>query len=235
MLLYQAPTGYRSNSDSIFLAYYTATFRPRGRLLDVGAGSGVISLLLAREFPVEVSLSEKQPEVLEYARYNFAIHGHRIEAVPGDFLEVQWDRPFDFIVSNPPFYDPRVSQSDDPRINASRYAQHLPMEGMIEKVRRILKPRGRFLFCYDAKQSDRALELLRQAGLQPERVRFVHPKIDREAKIVLVAARSQSRSMCRIDPPWVIFDEENRYRPEAQRAMEWASTHFVSAEMDPRQ
>ncbi len=232
MLLYQPPDGYRYNSDSIFLYDFIRAFRPRGKLMDVGCGVGVISLLLARDFPVEVTLVEKQPRMLAYARRNFAIHGIEAEAIEGDFLHVPSEGSFDFIVSNPPFYDPRVSQSEDPVLNAARYAQHLPLEPFVERVRRLLHPRGRFILCYDAKQSDRLFQALRRAKLTPEQVRYVHPKIDREAKIVLVAARANSRSLCRVLPPLVVFDERGKYRKEAEQAFRHARTHAVTGEME---
>ena len=230
MLLYQPSSGYCYNSDSIFLTDFIRNFRPRGRMLDVGCGAGVISLLLARDFPVRVTLSEKQPQMLEYARHNFAIHDLPVEAVEGDFLEESFEGGFDFVVSNPPFYDPQVTQSMDERLNTARYSHHLPLENFIPKVGRLLKPRGWFILCYDAKQSDRLLQLLRENCLIPEQIRYVHPKIDREAKIVMVAARSQSKSLCRVLPPLIVFDEKSNYFPEAAEAFRRADTHSIKGE-----
>ncbi|WP_456433646.1 tRNA1(Val) (adenine(37)-N6)-methyltransferase [Nitratifractor sp.] len=230
MLLYQPPYGYCYNSDSIFLYAFARRFRPRGALLDLGCGVGVIALLLARDFPVRVSLVDKQPHMIAYARHNFAIHGLEPKVYLGDFLEWECTDRFDFVVSNPPFYDPGVSQSADPILNAARYAQHLPLEEMVAKVSRILMPRGRFVFCYDAKQSDRVLESLRRHRLTPEEIRFVHPKLDREAKIVLVSARAGSRSLCRILPPLVVFGADGEYGPEAAEAFRLADTHSIKAE-----
>ena len=233
MLIYQPKEGYRVNSDSIFLLDFIRRFRPKGRVLDVGAGVGVLSLVLARDFPVEVTLSEKRHEALAYARHNFAIHSLPVEAVGGDFLEASFEGGYDLIVSNPPFYDPRVTQSEDPGLNAARYSQHLPLEAFVAKVRRLLKPRGRFILCYDARQSDRLLRSLSAEKFQAEELRYVHPKIDREAKIVMTAARLHSRSLCRILPPLVVFDDENRYRPEAEEAFRRAGTHLVTAPNAP--
>jgi tRNA1Val (adenine37-N6)-methyltransferase len=227
MFLYQAPQGYCYNSDSIFLVDFIRRFEPKGRLLDVGCGVGIISLLLGRDYPVEVHLSEKQPKMLEYALHNFAINGIGAQAYPGDFLEAEITERFDLIVSNPPFYDPRVTQSEEESLNIARYAHHLPLEPFVGKVKRLLEPRGRFILCYDAKQSDRLLSALREAKLTPECVRFVHPKLDREAKIVMVQARAASKSLCRVLPPLVVFDASGSYTPEAARAFERAATHSI--------
>jgi tRNA1(Val) A37 N6-methylase TrmN6 len=230
MFLYQPPKGYCYNSDSIFLVDFIRRFTPRGKLLDVGSGVGIISLLLGRDYPVEVHLSEKQLRMLEYALHNFAINGIEARTYPGDFLEARIAERFDLIVSNPPFYDPRVTQSEEESLNIARYAHHLPLEPFVARVKRLLKPRGRFILCYDAKQSDRLLAALREAKLTPETLRFVHPKIDREAKILLVQARAGSKSLCRILPPLVVFDERGEYTPEAAGAFERAGTHSIKGE-----
>ena len=61
MLFYQPESGYRYNSDSLFLYDFISSFQPRGRMLDVGAGSGVVGLLVARDHPkVALHAVEKQ-------------------------------------------------------------------------------------------------------------------------------------------------------------------------------
>ena len=49
MLLYQPESGYCYNSDSVFLSDFIISFKPRGRMLDVGAGCGIVGLLVARD------------------------------------------------------------------------------------------------------------------------------------------------------------------------------------------
>jgi len=48
--------------------------KPRGKLLDVGCGVGIISLLLSRDFKIETSIIDKQKIMLQYAQRNFAIN-----------------------------------------------------------------------------------------------------------------------------------------------------------------
>ncbi len=230
MYLYQPPTGYRYNSDSIFLADFIARFSPRGRVLDVGSGVGIVGLLVARDFPVEMSIIDKQPRMIAYARHNYALNGLDVAAEVGDFTEMSGERVYDWIVSNPPFYDSAVTQSDDESLNIARYAHHLPIRDLIQAAKRLLRPRGRLLFCYDAKQTDRVLAELCEAKLNPETIRFVHPKADREAKIVLIAARANSKAMLSVLPPLIVFDANNRYLPEAQGAFDRAGTHVISGE-----
>ncbi len=230
MYLYQPPSGYRYNSDSIFLADFIARLLPRGRVLDVGSGVGIVGLLVARDFPVQMDIIDKQPQMIAYARHNYALNGLDVVAEVGDFVEMSGDRIYDWIISNPPFYDSAVTQSEDEVLNIARYAHHLPSRDLIRTAKRLLQPRGRLLFCYDAKQVDRVLAELREAKLNPEMIRFVHPKADREAKIALIAARANSRAMLSVLSPLIVFDENDRYLPEAQKAFDRAGTHVISGE-----
>jgi len=230
MFLYQPPTGYRFNSDSIFLYDFIRRFPVRGRVLDVGCGAGIVGLLVARDFGVRMAVLDKQARMVAYARHNYAVNGLPVEAHVGDFATFDPPQRYEVIVSNPPFYHAGVDQSPDPSLNVARYEHHLPLEQLIGSAKRLLRPRGYFLFVYDAKQTDRVLAQLRDAGLNPEQVRFIHPKADREAKVALFAARANSRAVLKVLPPLIVFDEQSRYLPEAQAAFDRAGTHVISGE-----
>lgn len=232
MFLYQPTTGYAYNSDSIFLYQFISSFHPKGKLLDVGCGVGIISLLLSRDFKLETSIIDKQEIMLQYAEHNYTINNLTVKSYRADFLLwEEGDQRFDMIISNPPFYDSRVTQSQNEHLNIARYAHHLPIDAFVQKVKLHLKPRGRFIFCYDAKQVDRLLFALITHKLNPEVIRFVHPKEDRESKLVMIAARANSKSMMKVLPPLIVFDQESCYQQEAQEAFAMASTHSIKGDI----
>ncbi len=168
MFLYQPTSGYCYNSDSIFLYDFIRAFKPKGSLLDVGCGVGILSLLLSRDFTIETSIIDKQENMLKYAKHNFALNNLEVKSHLGDFTQLQSVEKFDYIISNPPFYDSRVTQSENTHLNIARYAHHLPLEDFIAKVKKLLKPRGYFIFCYDAKQVDLLLYHLTSCGINVE-------------------------------------------------------------------
>jgi len=230
VFLYQPKEGYRYNSDSIFLYDFVTTFSPKGKLLDIGCGVGILSLLLSRDFALETTIIDKQESMLSYAKHNFKLNGLKAEAVLGDIGVFETSGRFDYIVSNPPFYDSRVTQSENVHLNTARYAHHMPIKVLVAAAKRLLVPRGYLLLCYDAKQVDKLLVALKEAKLNPEQLRFVHPKMDREAKIVMVAARAGSKSMTKVLPPLVVFDGASNYLEEPRRAFEKADTHSIKAD-----
>lgn len=230
MFLYQPTSGYCYNSDSIFLYDFISMFKPKGSLLDVGCGVGILSLLLSRDFTIETSIIDKQEKMLDYAKHNFALNNLEVKSYLGDFTQFESAERFDYIISNPPFYDSRVTQSENTHLNIARYAHHLPIEDFIAKVKKLLKPRGYFIFCYDAKQVDLLLYHLTSYGINVETMQFVHSKIDRDSKLVMIAARMGSKSMMQVLPPFIVFDDESLYRKQAQEAFNRASTNSIKGD-----
>jgi len=232
LFLYQPTKGYAYNSDSIFLYDFISSFKPKGKLLDVGCGVGIISLLLSRDFDIQTHIIDKQKIMLQYAKKNFDLNRLKVRAYLGDFIEYEFQDRFDFIVSNPPFYNSNVIQSQNEHLNIARYAHHLPIEKFIERVKYLLKPKGRFIFCYDAKQIDILLYTLIKYKINPEVLRFVHSKIDRESKLVLIMARVNSKSMMKVLPPLIVFDKNSNYNKEAKEAFFKASTNSIKGDYE---
>jgi len=232
LYLYQPSSGYAYNSDSIFLYDFIATFKPKGKLLDVGCGVGIISLLLTRDFDTKTSIIDKQEIMLKYAKHNYQLNNLEVNAILEDFVHFNENEneKFDYVISNPPFYDQNVIQSQNEHLNIARYAQHLPIDSFIAKVKKILKPRGRFIFCYDAKQVDKLLYTLMSYKINPEQIRFVHSKIDRDSKLVMISARMNSKSMMKVLPPLIVFDEKNNYNSEAKKAFVQAKTNSIKGD-----
>ncbi len=230
MFLYQPTSGYSYNSDSIFLYHFIRSFNPKGRVLDVGCGVGILSLLVSRDFVVDMSLIDKQENMLSYAKLNLSINNLKANLYLGDFSSFDIGEKFDMIISNPPFYGNGSVQSQDEHLSIARYASHLPLDGFVKNVKSLLKPRGRFIFCYDAKEIDNILCELRSNQINPEVIRFVHSKIDRESKLVLVSARMNSKSTTKVLPPLVVFDESSRYLAESSSAFDEADTHSMKGD-----
>ncbi|MDD5406793.1 MAG: methyltransferase [Sulfurovaceae bacterium] len=230
MLLYQSPSGYCYNSDSIFLVHFISFFAPKGRMLDVGCGVGIVGLVLSSKFGVTPSIIDKQLSMIEYAGHNYGINQITVETHNMDFLDFKPSLPFDIVVSNPPFYADGVIKSENNSLHIARYATHLPLDDFFAKVHKILSPQGRFFFCYDAKQIGDIFSSLKKYHLTPEVVRFVHSKSEKESKLALFACRHNSKASTKVLPPLIIFEKNDIYTKEAKEAFEFASTHSIKAQ-----
>ena len=232
LFLYQSPNGYRYNSDSIFLYDFARRFKIKGNILDIGCGVGILTLLLAKDFKANYYIVEKQEQMLKYAKKNFEVNNLKVNTFLGDFKDYNPDVKFDFIVSNPPFYKVDKHQSPNLSLNIARYEHHLPLNLLISKASKLLKPRGYFIFCYDAGQIDDILIVLQKNKMKAEFIKFIHSKANKEAKVVMITARKASKAKCKIEPPLITFNENGNYSKEAKEAFVRANTHSCKAIYD---
>jgi release factor glutamine methyltransferase len=106
-----------------------ATSGATHEIADVGTGSGIIAVCAAKYLPrSHVTAIDISPAALAVARRNAERHGvaHRIEFVESNlFMNVPADRPFDYILSNPPY----VSTSEMAEL-AKDVREHEPMAAL---------------------------------------------------------------------------------------------------------
>ncbi len=231
MLLYQPDGGYCYNSDSLYLYDFIDQHSPRGEMLDVGAGCGVVGLLVARDNPkVNLRAVEKQQVFVELASRNAKVNGlsYKIECV--DFLEYDSEYRYDYIVSNPPFYHDGASRSTNPMIHMARYNQHLPLKAFLKKCSKLLKPHAHLFLCYDAKQFLELCVALECAKMRVVEAQFVHSKIDRDSSLVLVHARVNSSSLMKIRAPLIAF-ENDKLSLKSKEIYAKARTHTIKCQV----
>ncbi|AXX87555.1 tRNA1(Val) (adenine(37)-N6)-methyltransferase [Malaciobacter marinus] len=236
MLLYQPKDGYCYNSDTHFL--YDFIIRNlnqfkniNGEILDIGSGSGILGLLVARDNP---KLSLNQSEIQEEFQFLSQINSkcNKIEAkmYKGSFLQLEFDKKFDICISNPPFYHSNVIKSENENLKIARYNDSMPLEDFISKTNRVLKPKGKFFFCYDVKQINEILLLLKKYKFNVESMQFVHPKKDKDATLVLVYARKDSKSLTKVLSAMTVF-EKDEFSKEVLKIYEKSLTHSIKVEI----
>lgn len=231
MLLYQPDGGYCYNSDSILLYGFIASFNPKGKLLDVGAGCGIVGLLVARDFPsLTLESVEKQSIYAEFARRNAQINGIGYTLHEGEFLELGAHGTYDWIVSNPPFYHEGSSRSENEMLHQARYNIHLPIEAFATKISKLLKSNGEAITCYDARQFVQLCSAFERIGLRVVDVQFVHSKRDRSSTLVMIHVKKNSKSLVNVLPPLIMF-EEGQYTPAVQAIYDRAKVHSIKCPM----
>jgi tRNA1Val (adenine37-N6)-methyltransferase len=146
---YYQPDFYRFNEDSLSLVYFILkqSLKPSS-LLDIGSGSGVIGIELARLLkPRELGLLELQKDFIPFLEKNrdlFLTDETRVEIVCNSLGAWDSSRAFDLIVCNPPYYLPgHGQQSDDQRRNLCRNFKQDGWQVLITKISQWLAPSGR--------------------------------------------------------------------------------------------
>ena len=220
----QPRRGYRFSIDSILLGRF-AIARPRDRVLDLGAGCGVVALMIAAlKHPREVVAIEIQPQLAELIDRNAALNS--LTSVRGVCADIRARRiagvdsaSFDLIVANPPYYDAaRGRHSPGAGRRVARSGTDSDLADFVAAARRYACNGARVAFTFAANRSAELIATMRARQLEPKRIRFVHPRVDLPAASVLVEARAAGGVEVAIEPPLILYDMKGEYSAEA-RAM----------------
>ncbi len=233
MLLYQPQNGYCYNSDTHFLFNFICQNLKqykniKGELLDIGSGSGILGLLVARDFnKLNLNQIEIQEEFQFLSQKNAQINNIENQLFKENFLDCNFNKQFDYIVSNPPFYPSSVVQSGNESKRIARYNDNLPLKDFIAKASKLLTSKGQFFFCYDIKLLSQIIRCCNEAKLNIESLQFLHPKITKEATLVMIACRKSSKSLIKILEPAIMFDENGKFMDSTNNIYNLCSTHSI--------
>ena len=216
--LIQSEAGYRFSLDPVLLADFVILSGDE-TVLDLGTGCGVLPLLLARRSPgVQVVGWERQPQMAERARRGVDLSGMagRITIVEADLRYHRTLVPagsFDLVVSNPPYRavgSGRIALEDERA--AARHELAGGLNDFLNAGGWCLKHGGRFAIVYLAERLSELLGGMAAAGLEPKRLRMVHPRQGESARLVLVEGRKGGNSGLAVAPPLYIYKRNGKNR-----------------------
>ena len=206
--------GYRFSLDAVLLANF---IRPGSadRVLDLGAGCGVISLILAFKWPgVDLSALEIQKGLANLALENVKLNRFqkRIKLIHGDLRRIKSllaPGSFDWVVCNPPYG--RIGSG---RLNSvketviARHETHATLADITQAVTFALRTRGRAALVYPASRASSLIHQLKEQNLEPRRLRVIYSYPGSAGKLVLVEVMKGGGEELRIEEPFYVYRKQ---------------------------
>lgn len=215
----QPKTGHRFTLDSLLLSDFCC-IKPRDRVLEPGAGTGIISLLLAKKFPkARFVADEFEPHAYELLCRNIEQNGLTDNILPLDQDITCLSRSitphaFDVIVANPPYIKSGTGRkSPSPERQTARHDQAASLSLWLN-LQALLKNKGRYFIVFPAQRAAELMPLLRDKKLEPKRLRFVHPQANKPASLVLMEAVKAGGVGIEVLPPLFVHEQEGGYTDE---------------------
>jgi tRNA1Val (adenine37-N6)-methyltransferase len=219
--LYQSKTGYRFSIDSLLL-YDFVNLKKVNSIADLGAGSGIIGILLAKKYPdANITLFELQDSLIKLAEENIIqnclLDRVRIARCDLGTLSTPPFTPqnYDLVVSNPPFRKVKsglLNLKEEKAI--ARHEIKLKLNELINAASYILKAKGRFCIIYHPCRLSELLATLKKREIEPKKLRFVHSNTSSEAKMILLEAVKKGKGGMKVDKPLFIYKENGSYTDE---------------------
>ncbi|MCK9229184.1 MAG: methyltransferase domain-containing protein [Syntrophales bacterium] len=218
----QKQKGYRFSIDAVLLAG-CIRLRPGSRAMELGSGSGVISLILAaRQAEVLISGIDIQEEMVDMSNRSALLNGfkERVSFACRDVREIRRHYEpgsYDVVFFNPPYRKVGSGRINPLREKAAaRHEVYGTIDDFVGGAAFLLKEKGRVYVIYPASRSVGLIASLRQNGLEPKVLRFVHSEASSPAVFVLAEGIRGGGEEVTVMSPLVLFDAPGLYSAEVR-------------------
>jgi len=204
-------------TDGVLLGAWCPIENNPKSILDIGAGTGILALLLAQRTQAEqIDAIEIDEEAYEQCVENFenSPWNDRLFCFHAD-VEEFIDEPedeYDLIISNPPFYSEDFKTNNEQR-DLARFTDALPFETLVETAALLLSKNGVFAVIIPFKEETNFIELCANYDLFPVTATRVRGNPTSEIKRSLLAFKRYELSVLEADE-LVIETARHLYTPE---------------------
>ncbi len=219
----QPRRGYRYSLDSLILAFFLH-LQKGGSVVDLGAGTGVISMILAKRYPAcHIVSIEIQKRLYDLLAGNLVLNGlnDQVQAIHGDIRKIEeyFDpEKTDAVCSNPPFRKVRSGRMNpDPEKAIARHEVELILPDLIHAAAYLLKRHGRFFLIYLPERLTDLIVQLRQNSIEPRRMQTIQSFPGTPPVLVMVEAIKGARAGMKMEAPFIIYrDKTGAYSKEME-------------------
>ncbi len=195
----QEQCAMKIGTDSVLLGAWTSVKDNLFSVLDIGAGTGILSLMLAQRCHAEI-IDAVEIDDLAYEQcvdnFEQSPWGDRLfcyHAALDEFVE-EIDDKYDLIISNPPFYAPSLASPSSPdgeklmsdARKTARFYDVMPFDHLIESVSKLLSENGIFSVVIPFKEEEKLISLASNFKLIPNKILHVKGTPSSEIKRSLI-------------------------------------------------
>lgn len=220
--IFQPVDGYRASSDAVLVSSLVNKINLKDNVLDIGSGTGAISLCLAHRFPQNSIIGlEIQSDLAELA--NKSAEANRftnLKFINCDIRQKLTGLPycsFSHIITNPPYTDHDMPSPNHSKALAHNH-QEFDLSGWLNFAIKMLKPQG---WIYTINRAEAITEILSVFYKKMGNIEIIplHSKAGQIAKRVMIKARKDSHTPTKIYEGLVVHDLNGNYTEKAQKIL----------------
>lgn len=211
-IVHQDRAGMKVSTDACIQGAWTPVPSNTNRILDIGCGTGLLSLMLAQRYAgVNIDGIEIEESAARQAEENVAASHwkEQIQILMGDVRTYAFEHRYDMVICNPPFFS-RDLQSDDLNRNLARHDLFLSQSDLINVIEKLLNPEGQASILLPVRAYSSWERLVREHGFYIQRLLSVrHAPNKSPNRIISILGRQK------VDSPeqeeLMIYTEEGSY------------------------
>lgn len=210
--------------DAVLLANFASVPIKRGKILDLCTGNGVIPLLLSKKSIVRIDAVEIQERLYSMAKRSVTLNDKedQINLIHADLKDMPkryGNDKFDLVTVNPPYFNTKAPNhhNKNSHLTIARHEVLTTLEAVIETASRLTKSGGKMAMVHRPGRLVDILTLMRRYKLEPKRIQWVYPSMDKEANILLIEAVRDGKADLKTLAPFYVFDDSGQYTNEMER------------------
>ncbi|MCI9082734.1 MAG: tRNA1(Val) (adenine(37)-N6)-methyltransferase [Lachnospiraceae bacterium] len=216
----QNPAKFCFGMDAVLLSGFVRV-KPEETVLDLGTGTGIIPILLeAKTSGKHFTGLEIQPESADMAKRSVMYNKleNKINIEIGDIKDASrrfGASSFHVVTTNPPYMTGQHGLTNANEAKAiARHEILCSLEDVIRESAKLLKPQGRFYMVHRPFRLTEIMVLMHQYGIEPKRMQFVHPFVDKEPNMVLLEGLRGGNPRITVEKPLIVYKEPGKYTDE---------------------
>ena len=217
----QNKDGFKFGIDSILLSDFSKNIKNNSTVLDIGTGTGIISILLSSKTNAKKIIGiEVQEEVADMARRSVKLNNleNKINIINDNINNVEKylkKNSIDVVVTNPPYQKNNTGLKSENKKNLiSRHEVECTLEDIISKSYNVLKDKGEFYMVHRPERLVDILYLMRKLKIEPKELQFIYPKYKEKANLILIKGVKNANEFLKIKNPLIIYNENGVYTKE---------------------
>lgn len=213
--IWQNDNYFKFTLDAVVLAAFPV-LRQDARVIELGSGTGAVSLLLAARGCRDITGVEINAGVYELFCKSIELNklNDKIKAVNADILKIKEFFPiegFSLVVANPPY---RKVGHGRLRQSGARTACHEGLaetKDFIQAAHYLLKYSGKLALVHLSERLPEILACCAQNKLEPKRLQMVHSFVDKSPKLFLLEAIYGAKPGLKVMEPLIIYQNKQEY------------------------
>jgi len=217
----QKKNGFKFGMDAVLLSDFAKNIKNNVKVLDLGTGTGIISILLAGKTNLEKVVGvEIQEEIGDMAKRSVQMNSleKKCQIINENIKNIEnilEKSRFDVVVTNPPYKKKQTGIVNDNNIKLiSRHEITAELKDFISVASKMLKSNGEFYMIHKPERLADIIMECRNFKLEPKVIRFVHPTKNKAPNLMLIKAVKNGGEFLKIDDPLYIYEEDGQYTDE---------------------
>jgi tRNA1Val (adenine37-N6)-methyltransferase len=185
-------------------------------VLDIGTGTCLLSLMLAQKCDANIDAIEIDDEAAAQATENeeACSFRNRIQVINADVKNFQFEKKYDTIISNPPFYENEL-KSVSSKKNIAHHGDNLSLQELLTVIKKNLNPGGLFFLLLPFKRDEEIRELVYENKMQMKQITLVRQSVNHDFFRIMIMGTIAEDGYSEAEFDEIsIWDEHQQYTEE---------------------